>query len=124
MARIDYSVENLNSQRASSRVSTSDRFKKPPIQVQLRPLFAVQQSSASELTTRASVRLNKALPTTVAGTQISVSDGIATIEGTVQSEYDRQLAAKILSLQPGISQVENRLTIESGQVAPLLLPAR
>ncbi len=122
--RIDYTVENLNSQRASSQQSTSSSFKKPPIQVQLRPLFTVQLSSASELSTQASARLNQALPTRVAGTQISVSDGTATIEGSVKSEYDRQLAARILSLQPGISQIENRLTIESAQVAPLLLPAQ
>ncbi len=122
-AMIDYSLENLNDMRGASRQSSSGNTKSP-VRVQLRPLFTIPQLSASQLTARASTQLRKALPTTVAGAQISVSDGTATIAGTVRSEYDKQLVARMLSLQPGISQVENRLTIESGREAPLLFPAR
>ncbi len=123
-AMFDFAVESLNEMRESRRRYRANRNKKPPVRVQLRPLFAVQQPSASELTTRVRTQLGKALPSTLAAAQISVSGSIATIEGRAKSEYDKQLAAKMLSLQPGISQVENRLTIEPGQVEPLLFPAR
>ena len=122
-ARIDYTVENLNDMRGSSR-QRSTGSSNSPVRLQLRPLFTVSQPSASELTTRASTQLSRALPTTVAGAKISISNGTATIAGSVKNEYNKLLAARILSLQPGISQIDNRLTIESDLAAPLLFPAR
>ncbi len=123
-AMFNFAIESFNEMRESRRQQSGGGNQKPPVRVQLRPLFAVSQPSARELTARANSQFNKALPSTVAETRISVSAGIATISGTVKTEYDKQLAAKMLSLQPGIAQVENRLTIEPVQAAPLLLPVR
>jgi len=123
-AMFDFAIESLNEMRESRRQQRSGRNQRPSVRVQLRPLFTVPQRSASELTAQASLQFSKALPTTVVASQISVQGGIATLTGRVKSEYDKRLAAKLLSLQPGILQVDNRLIIELGQAEPLLLPAR
>jgi len=127
-AMFDFAIESLNEMRESRRQRNSQRNRPPPVRVQLRPLFRVQQPTATELTTQVRTRLAAALPTTVGVSQITVSGSTATIRGTVTSDYDRQLATKMLSLQPGISQVDNQLTIgqltiEQGQEAPLLVPS-
>ena len=122
-ALFDFAIDSLNEMRESRRERNASRNRKPSVRVQLRPLFTVTQPSSSELTSRVRSQMERALPASISA-QISISGNTATIQGSVQSEYDRQLAAKMLSLQPGISQVENRLTIESVQEAPLLAPAR
>lgn len=123
-AMFDFAVESLNEMRESQRQRRANRNRKPPVRVQLRPLFAVQPPSATQLTTQVRSQLSRALPTTAGTAQISVSGGTATIQGTVQSDYDKQLAAKMLSMQPGITRVENRLTIGSTQAEPVLVPAQ
>jgi len=123
-AMFDFAIENFNEMRESRRQERADRNQKPSVRVQLRPLFTVAQPSASALAAQASAQLRKFLPTTVDAARISIRGGTATISGVVKSEYDKQLAAKMLSLQPGISQIENQLTIEPVQAERLLLPAR
>ena len=123
-AMFNFAIESLNELRKSRTQQHSSGSQKPQVRVQLRPLFSVEQPSAGELTTHVRTQLDKTLPSTIAATQISVSNGTATIAGSVKSEYDKQLAAKMLSLQPGILQVENRLTIESNLPEPLLFPSQ
>ena len=126
-AMFDFAIESLNEIRESRSRERSRRNRKPPVRVQLRPLFSAPQVSATQLTSRVSTQLDRSLPSSSGDRpQVTVSGRTATIEGTVGSDYDKQLAAKMLSLQPGISQVENRLTVESS-TAPaelLLTPAR
>jgi len=112
-AMFDFAIDSLNEMRESRRRERSRQKKQPPVRVQLRPLFTSVQPSATELTAKVRNQLSRALPTNVAAnTRISVSGSTARIEGTVGSDYDRRLAAKMISIQPGISQVDNRLTIE------------
>jgi len=125
-AVFDFAIESLNEQRESRRQQRSQRNASPLVRVQLRPLFTVTQPSSAELTTRVRSQLSRALPESVAAApQVSVSQGTATLRGQVKNDYDRQLMAKMVSLQPGISQVENQLTIEPGQGQPeLVAPSR
>ncbi len=123
-AMFDFAVESLNEMRESRRQHRANRNQKPAVHVQLRPLFTVPQPSASELNTQVRTQFDRALPSVAAATHISINNGTATLVGTTGNEYDKQLAAKMLSLQPGITQVENRLTIVSGQAETLPIPAR
>ncbi|HID74646.1 MAG TPA: BON domain-containing protein [Planctomycetaceae bacterium] len=42
---------------------------------------------------------------------VSVSDGVATIEGVVKTPYDRVVVAALVLLEPGVWKVDNRLTL-------------
>lgn len=43
---------------------------------------------------------------------ISLADGVAIIEGTARTAHEAQLAAALLSLEPGVRSVRNNLTVE------------
>ena len=123
-AMFNFAIESLNELRKSRTQQHSSNSQKPQVRVHIRPLFTVSQPSTSELTSQLRTQFDNALPSTVEAPQISIRKGKATIAGSVKNEYDKQLAAKMLSLQPGILQVENRLTIESNLPEPLLFPAQ
>ncbi len=128
-ALFDFAIESLNEMRESRRERDAQRNQTPPVRVRLRPLFAVGQPSTAALSSNTAESLNKALPNRAAAARVSVQGNEATIQGAVSSEYDKQLAAKVLSLQPGIYEVNNQLTVEPGQaVSPQsglrLAPAR
>ena len=123
-AMFDFAIESFNEMRQSRNQQQSGGNQRPTMHVKIQPLFAVPQPTASELTSQVRSQLNKTLPKTITASQITVNHGTATIVGSVKNAYDKQLAAKMLSLQPGISQVENRLTILADQPEPLLLPAQ
>ena len=123
-AMFDFAIESFNEMRQSRNQQHSGGNQRPPMHVKIQPLFAVPQPTANELASQVRSQLEKTLPKTITASHISVNNGTATIVGSVENAYDKQLAAKMLSLQPGISQVENRLTILSDQAEPLLLPAQ
>ena len=57
------------------------------------------------------------------GVKVSVEDRVAIVSGTVDSEDDRRVVDRFVSMEPGISTVENRLEVrgrpaESSSVAP------
>ena len=45
--------------------------------------------------------------------QINVSEGIATVRGTVASEHDRKVVENMIRLQPGVTEIRNEIQIES-----------
>jgi osmotically-inducible protein OsmY len=125
-AMFDFAVESLNEMRAAREQQRSRQNDPAPVRVQLRPLFVVQPRSAQELTTQIASQLRRSLPSSLAATtQITIRGNTATLRGTASNAYDMQLAARMISLQPGIADVENRLLIEPSPTAePLLLPSR
>jgi osmotically-inducible protein OsmY len=48
---------------------------------------------------------------------VSVSDGSATVRGSVKSSYDRAVIGAMVLMEPGIRQVQNELTVRP-QTAP------
>jgi len=59
-------------------------------------------------------RIIRALPSEVVGPlRVSVREGIAVVEGKVRSEEAKSIAGRILLLEPGIWQVDNRLVVAS-----------
>ena len=112
-AMFDFALESLNELRESRRARDQRRREPSPVRVQIRPTF-VSAPPAKLSPATLNGRLAQSLPSSPgAAAQISLNGDTATLSGTVSSEYDRQLAAKMLMLQPGIYQVENRLTVES-----------
>ncbi|MGI9428859.1 MAG: BON domain-containing protein [Bythopirellula sp.] len=120
----DFAIESLNEIRDSRRRERSNRNRNPPVRVRIRPLLSVPQPTATEVNLQVQANLDRAMPAAVRGMRISLEGGTATIEGAAQSDYDRRLAEKMLSIQPGITQVENRITVDSVQQPLLPVPGR
>lgn len=52
------------------------------------------------------------------GVTVSVEDRVAIVSGTVGSEDDRRVVDRFVSMEPGVSSVENRLEIREPDSAP------
>lgn len=111
-AMFDFAVESLNEMRESRRRRDANRNRQPPVRVKVKPRFAVAPPNSTQLVQSARESLERALPANQAELQVAVEGGTATVQGKVGSEYDRKLAAKMLSMTPGIYRVDNQLAIE------------
>ncbi len=49
---------------------------------------------------------------------VRVDAGVVTLEGTVSDSHQRALAAQLVALEPGVTKVDNRLTVVAPAVAP------
>jgi osmotically-inducible protein OsmY len=79
--------------------------------------------NAAQLTAALTERLEKFL-LQGGSTQIEVSveNRTASLEGSVNSDDDRRLAERLVSLEPGVDRIENRLVVEpasTGEAAGL-----
>lgn len=104
------SIENLNDRRQGNQGQGNRGGNAPKVQVRIRPLFRVQPQTSLMLNAQVGSHMSRAMPTNTA-TSISINGSTATLVGSVQSDYDKRLAAKMLSMQPGISTVENNLIV-------------
>jgi osmotically-inducible protein OsmY len=75
------------------------------VQYQPRPTWQQQQQVGSRLRTLASQRQ-------LSGMNVSVEGQTATLSGRVNSEHDRRISQLLISLEPGIRRVENRLIVQ------------
>jgi osmotically-inducible protein OsmY len=49
------------------------------------------------------------------GLQVRYSEGVAILEGEVETDREAGLAAAVLSLEPGVRQIDNRLRIRAAE---------
>jgi hypothetical protein len=110
-AVFDSMIENLNDMRETRSDSGTDRT--PPVRVQLRPAF--------DTPLRTIARMNADLQTRVIATatdlgvtnpQITMDGRTLTLEGRVKTAHDRELIEKLISLEPGVTEIDNRLTVD------------
>jgi len=125
-ATFDLIVENLNEMRESRRRWRSQQRQPSPVRIQLRPAFRFTPPSSTTVRSELQQRLDT-LPvademaadstpinnTATVRPQIEMNDRTATLRGTVTSEHQRALLARLVSLEPGVSNVENLLTVET-----------
>lgn len=125
-ATFDLIVENLNEMRESRRRWRSQQRQPSPVRIQLRPAFRFTPLSSTTVRSELQQRLDT-LPvsdetatgstpinsTATVRPQIEMNDRTATLRGTVSSEHQRALLARLVSLEPGVSNVENLLTVET-----------
>jgi len=117
----DMSVEDLGERRRARRSRQDRRNLPPPVHVHLRPRFQYEPLAAARVTADVQSRISAILAARDAGTvRVVVEDRKATLIGSVRSEYERLLLAKLAAIEPGISRVENRITIEEVLVVPAL----
>ncbi|MEP0345541.1 BON domain-containing protein [Rhodopirellula bahusiensis] len=100
----------------------------PPIRTRLRsavevaPLdpVRVQQSASSRLRGTSNLttingnlpgRMNSQ-PTRYDGVNVQVQDRTATLSGSVRNESDRRMTELLMRLEPGVSRIDNRLSVQ------------
>lgn len=110
-AMFDFMIENLNDMRDRGGRSGGDN-RTPPVRVKLRPAFETPLGTVQQVRTETQTRLSSSLTDLgVYDSRISMDGRTLTLEGTVASEHHRSLAEKMVSLEPGITEVDNRLTV-------------
>lgn len=110
----DFQIENLNEQRRSEAGRGGGNQDRPPVRVQLRPRFNYAKLPASTVSSNVSTSLTRILSQRdVSMPQVELVDRTATLRGFVTSVEERDLIAKLVSLEPGISSVENLLEVET-----------
>jgi len=116
---LDMSVENLNERRRSRR-RRSRQNPPPPVHVQLQPKFEFSRLVSAQVASGVQTRLNQLLEIRSAGSvSVKIENRIATLSGTVRSEYERGLLEKLTKIEPGISRVENQIAIEVLPLKPV-----
>ena len=111
--RSNMNIENLNRRRNQRNRRSSQRNPPPPVHVQFQPSFSLQSVPAQQVANRVEINLTRLLQQRDAGAvQVSVSDRTATLTGSVESDYQRKLLEKMVRIEPGVSAVENLITVE------------
>jgi hypothetical protein len=116
---LDQMIESLNDMRESRRRWREQRNTPPPVKVKLIPAIDVPQLSAAKSAPAVQQRVNQMLAAhAMAGAQIQIAGQVATLRGSVNTDHERALAEQLALLEPGVSQVENLLTLTAPQAAP------
>jgi hypothetical protein len=108
----DFMIENLNEMRdRGNRGNGGDRS--PPVRVKLRPAFETPLGTMQQITSDLQSRLTTNVSDLgVADSKISMDGRTLTLEGKVVSEHQRSLIEKIISLEPGVTTIDNRLIVD------------
>lgn len=116
---LDAMVENLNEMRDSRRRWQERNAAPPAIRVQLRPAFDSPPPLPLLSNPPMQRRLSRAMAVVgVSSPQIEMVGNTAVIRGTVATERDRELIARLARLEPGVSQVENLVVIQPPAAKP------
>jgi hypothetical protein len=104
-------IENLNEMRESQGNDGSDRS--PPVRVQLRPAFETPLGTIARMNADVQTRLNATITDLgVTNPRITINERIVTLEGRVKTAHDRDLIEKLISLEPGVTEIDNRLMVD------------
>jgi hypothetical protein len=116
---LDTMIENLNEMRDSRRRWREQNAAPPAIRVQLQPAFDVPPAISAQTDARVYTRLAKQMDMIGVGSpQVQMVGRTAVIRGVVTNERDRELIARMASLEPGVSSVENLVTIQPPPAPP------
>jgi hypothetical protein len=111
-AMFDFMIENLNDMRESRGRDRRDNA--PPVRVKLRPAFDTPLGTMQQVSVDLQSRLANSVDSLgVTDSRITIDGRTLTLEGKVATEHQRALAEKMVSLEPGVTTVDNRLTVET-----------
>ena len=117
-------IENLNDQRDSRRRWRDRQNEPPPVRVQLKLAFDVPAAIRTAASGESLRRLSQSMQAGgLTGATAQLNGGVVVLRGVVASEHDRALAEQLALLEPGVSKVENFLTIESAGAGTSAAPA-
>jgi hypothetical protein len=109
----DMALENLNEMREQRNDRNRQRRRPDPVRIQLRPTFNYQPPSGQQIAADLQSHLLRSEELTgIVAPRVEIVDRVATVSGFVPSEHERAVLAKMISMQPGISKVNNLLTVD------------
>ncbi|QGJ71137.1 Hypothetical protein PBC10988_28400 [Planctomycetales bacterium 10988] len=110
----------------AARANQMNQTPQQPYRIKLSVDFDYRAPANRELQTTIRTRLDSLAPLQRLGEiRVEVRNRTAILEGVVTSERNRRLAEQLVRLEPGISQVENQLTVGVETLPtpePLLVP--
>ena len=115
-ATFDLMIENLSDMRDSRRRRQARRRQQPSVRVQLRPTFDYPRLSPQTVSLGVQDQLAAVMQQRGVSTpSVELTERTVTLRGTVVSTHERALAERLVRLEPGVSHVENLLTVESSE---------
>lgn len=107
--------ESLDEMRDQNRRSQNQNQEPSPALVRLQPDFDLPPAVASRRVAPAvQARLTEIMGTEGRSPpQVAIEGRTATLFGAVATEHQRRLAEKLVSIEPGVSEVINQLTVDS-----------
>ena len=109
----DMMVENLNEMRDRRRERDQRRRRPDPVRVRLRPSFNYTPLESRQVAVTLQSHLARSSDLTgIVAPRVELEGRTATVSGFVPSEHERAVIAKMIALQPGVSEVENLLTVD------------
>jgi hypothetical protein len=108
--------------------STASAVPNPPqpIRVELEVAFDAPRLAPATIATNLQTRLSKILAEhNIASPNVTIEGDTAVLTGVADSESQRLVLEKLVSLEPGVRQVRNEMIVSAPPVAPELpaLPA-
>lgn len=111
-AVFDYMIENLNDMRESR--GRDGRDSAPPVRVKLRPAFDTPLGTMQQVSVDLQSRLASSVDSLgVTDPRITMDGRTLTLQGKVATEHQRALVEKMVSLEPGVTTIDNQLTVET-----------
>jgi hypothetical protein len=108
----DMMVENLNEMRDARRRWREQRNAPPPVRVRLEPAFDAPTPPVAGAALQVETRLNATFARrAMTAATVQISGQTAILQGAVSTDHERALAEQLASLEPGVSQVQNLLTV-------------
>lgn len=99
-------TQSINKRRS---IASAGQVYNPTLTVE----FKHQQVDVTSLATRVEARVTEKLSLKSGQLAVAILDRTATLTGTVSSARERRLAEALLTFEPGISRVENRILLET-----------
>lgn len=95
-------------------MGTQGQSARRTLRAPLRVAFDVTRPTSTTVSTQFQNRLTTlpAFREIAPGVQISVENRVATLEGSVKTQRDKELVERLAKLEPGISDVKNNLTVQ------------
>ena len=110
---LDFQIEDLNQQRRSQRQGQGGGQDKPKVRVHLQPRFQYEELPTAAVASNLQATLTRILQErNVALPQVELAERTATLRGTVTDAEQGKLIEKLVSMEPGVSQVVNLLEID------------
>jgi hypothetical protein len=113
-------------QNRNLNMNANQGVRTPPIHVSYTADIGYQAPSSTALATRLSTTIAKARTLQAIGPiKVEMDGNTAVLQGAVATAHDRSLAANLVMLEPGVSQVRNELAVEPNKTpaSNLELPA-
>lgn len=109
---MDMMIENLNEMRDARRRWRDQNSAPPPVRVRLEPAFDLPVTPRAGANPAVQARLAGIMQARgVSSASVELAAGVAVIRGVAANEHERALLAQIAVLEPGVSRVENLVTI-------------